>query len=328
MSARTRTYATVALAAAAGSALVIATVAFTRTSTGGGGSAHASTSSAARGQAPTLVLDLGIRTDPEARALRRANTLYARNKRAAAARIFGRYRSLEAQVGEALARWPAGSVAALDRLARAHPDSALVLLHFGLAELASGRSDAAKRAWAQALARDPDTQSALEAESLLNPNMAPGRPPFVPSFGPSAALGRLSAPEQFRRLRRDAASGVRGRLLYGVALQRLGRSLSAERQFAAAARAAPANAEAQVAAAVGRFTKANPAAAFSRLGPLSVRFPRAQSVRFHLGELLVWIRQVPRARREFRLAVKLGPSTPLGRTSQTFLAQLSKLGNS
>ena len=115
-------------------------------------------------------------------------------------------------------------------------------------------------------------------------------------------------------------------ILYGVALQRLGRSVSAERQFAAAARAAPADAEAQVAAAVGRFTKANPAAAFSRLGPLSVRFPHAQSVRFHLGELLVWIRQVPQARREFRLAVKLGPSTGLGRTSQTFLTQLSKIG--
>lgn len=328
MSARTRTYATVALTAAAGAALVIATVAFTRTSTGGGGSAHTSTNAIATGQAPTLVLDLGVRTDPEARALRRANALYTRGRRAAAARIFGRYRSLEAQVGEALARWPAGSVSTLERLAQAHPASALVLLHFGLAELASGQTGAAKRAWGQALARDPDTQSALEAESLLNPNMAPGRPPFVPSFGPPAAIGRLSAPEQFRRLRSDAAHGVRGRLLYGVALQRLGRSLSAEHQFAAAAGAAPADAEAQVAAAVGRFTKANPAAAFSRLGPLSARFPRAQSVRFHLGELSLWIHQLSLARREFRLAVKLGPSTALGRTSQTFLTQLAKVGAS
>jgi predicted Zn-dependent protease len=85
---------------------------------------------------------------------------------------------------------------------------------------------------------------------------------------------------------------VRAKLLYGVALQRLGRRVSAQRQFDAASRLAPADAEAQVAAAVIRFDKARPSAAFSRLGPLSRRFPRAQSVRFHLGLLLLWLARV------------------------------------
>jgi tetratricopeptide (TPR) repeat protein len=326
MSARARTYATVALAAAAAAGLVVATVAFTRTSTGGGGTPHAQTTTTARGRPPTLVLDLGVRTDPEARALRRANRLYADGRRAAAGRIFARYRSAEAQVGAALAHWPAASLKRLRALAREHPASALVLLHLGLAELSSGEADAARRSWRQALARDPDTQSALEAESLLNPNIAPGRPPFVPSFATPPDIARLAAPAQFRRLRENArGGGVRARLLFGVALQRLGRSVSAEREFAIAARVAPANAEAQVAAAVGRFTKADPAAAFSRLGPLSRRFRRSQSVRFHLGELLLWIRQVPQARRQFRLAVGLGRASPLGRTSKTFLTQLENL---
>ena len=57
------------------------------------------------------------------------------------------------------------------------------------------------------------------------------------------------------------------KLLYGAALLRLGRTVSAEREFAAAAALAPHDADAQVAAAVGRFDKANPSLAFSRLGP-------------------------------------------------------------
>jgi predicted Zn-dependent protease len=150
----------------------------------------------------------------------------------------------------------------------------------------------------------------------------------VPSFATPPAIARLSAPAQFRRLRQDArGGGVRPRLLYGVALQRLGRSLSAEREFAAAARAAPKDDEAQVAAAVGRFTKADPAGAFSRLGPLSRKFPRSQSVRFHLGEMLVWIRQVAQAKREFSIAVRLDASSPLGRTSKAFLTQLARIGS-
>jgi len=86
VSARTRTYATVAVAALAAAGLVVAAVAFTRTSTGGGGSAHAQTTPSVRGRAPALVLDLGVRTDPEARALRRANRLYANGDRRAAGR--------------------------------------------------------------------------------------------------------------------------------------------------------------------------------------------------------------------------------------------------
>ena len=54
------------------------------------------------------MLDLGVRTDPEAVALRRAATLYNGGKAKQAAAIFARYRSLEAQVGAALAAWPGG----------------------------------------------------------------------------------------------------------------------------------------------------------------------------------------------------------------------------
>jgi tetratricopeptide (TPR) repeat protein len=318
---RTRTYLLVALAAAGAAALVVATVAFTRTSTDGG-SVHAQTTATASERAPALVLDLGVRTDPEAAALRRANRLYAAGKRAAAGRIFARYSSLQAQVGAALAAWPSGTLTRLEHLADRHPATAIILLHLGLARIASGRTQAARAAWRQALARDPNTQPAVQAESLLYPSYAPGRPPFVPSFSVPPAISRLSAPRQLAALARAARGGMRATLLYGSALQGLGRPVSAEREFAAAARRAPEDAEAQTAAAVGLFSKARPALAFSRLGPLASRFPRSQTVRFHLGELLVWIGVLDKARQEFRLARAAGPHTPLGKTANEFLVRL------
>jgi tetratricopeptide (TPR) repeat protein len=315
----------VGVAALGAVALVVATVAFTRTSTGH--TRETGTTSGVRGRPPPLSLDLGLRADPEASALRRANRLYAAGKRREAARVFARYDSLPAQVGAALAAWPNGSLGRLERLAREHPRSGVVLLHLGLAEVALGRSREARRTWRQALAYDPDTEYAVQAESLLVPTMAPGRPPFIPSFAPPRSLERLAAPQQLRALAQAAqGGGVRARLLYGAALQRLGRPVSAERQFAAAARSAPADPEALTAAAVGRFTKEDPAAAFSRLGPLTRRFPHAQTVRFHLGELLLWLRAVPKAKQELRLARAAGPRTTLGRTANAFLIQLSRLG--
>ena len=159
----------------------------------------------------------------------------------------------------------------------------------------------------------------MQAESLLYPAFAPGRPPFVPSFAVPASVARRSPPRQLAALARGAGGGVRGKLLYGSALQRLGRSVSAEREFAAAARVAPDNAEAQTAAAVGLFSKANPALAFSRLGPLAPRFPRSQTVRFHLGLLLIYFGDLPRARHELGLARAEGPRTRLGKRAETLL---------
>ncbi len=133
--------------------------------------------------------------------------------------------------------------------------------------------------------------------------------------------------DQLARLAQAAADGgVRARLLYGVALQRLGRPISAEREFAAAAAAAPENPEAQVAAAVGRFDKDAPQRAFSRLGPLARRFPRAPTVRFHLGLLLLWLGDVKDARVQLRRAAAEGPATPLGREAQRFLDRLAGSG--
>jgi tetratricopeptide (TPR) repeat protein len=280
--------------------------------------------------APPLALDLGVRTDPEATALRRAERLYPK-RRSAAGHIFGRYHSPAAEIGAAFSAWPGSGLATLQRLAQEHPQDSLVLLHLGYANLWAGDSEQATAAWRRAAFAQPDTMSAQRADDALHPGFPPGEPLFVPSFAPPARLARLSPPRQFERLAKDAAKqDARAKLLYGVALQRLGRRISARRQYDAAARLDPNDPEARVAAALGRFDKSKPSAAFSRLGPLTKRYPHAATVRFHLGLMLLWLaRAQPGAlaegKRQLRLAQKEQPGSPLAREAKKLLAGLENV---
>jgi tetratricopeptide (TPR) repeat protein len=278
---------------------------------------------------PPLLLDLGVRDDPEARALRRAVGSYYRGRLKEAGAIFARRRSLFAQVGVALAAWPHGTLPRLESLARAYPRSGLVRLHLGLVLAWNGRTAPARAAWRDAQRLAPDSLTAIRAEDFLHPDFPPGLPQFVPSFAMSPRLARLPAPRQLAALERRARrGGIRPRLLYCAALQRLGRERSAGRQYAAAVQADPGAAEPRVALAVVRFTKADPSRTFSRLGPLSRRFPRSQSVRFHLGLCLLWLRQVDAARHQLELARAAGRKTVLGREAERFLARLRGVANS
>jgi tetratricopeptide (TPR) repeat protein len=204
------------------------------------------------------------------------------------------------QVHEALKAWPAGTARRLRILAARYPHSALVQLELGLALALSGQQADATRAWQAAERVQPDSPSAVRAQDLRHPRSAPGLPPFVPSFARVANL-------------------VEAHLIRGTAYQQALRPVSAEREFMAAVKASPNDPEALTAAAVGLYDKDRPAAAFSRLGPLVRRFPKAQTVRFHLGLLLIYFGDVPRARRELALARAQGPGTLLGKRAETLL---------
>jgi tetratricopeptide (TPR) repeat protein len=276
---------------------------------------------------PPLLLDLGVRTDREARDLRRAEGLVADGRRDEAAAIFARYPSLESRVGLALARWPDGSLPALRRLAAEHPRSALVRLNLGFALFWSGARAQAVEQWRRAEAVEPDTLSAVRADDLLHPNAPRGRPVFVPSRPFAKRIAALPADRQLRELAAAAADGgAEDKLQYGVVLQRLGRPLSARRAYDQAAALAPNDPEALVAAAVGRYDKDDPAAAFSRLGPLAQRFPDAPTVRFHLGLLLLWMGSVDEAKQQLRRAAAIDPADPLAREAKRFLTRLADAG--
>jgi tetratricopeptide (TPR) repeat protein len=315
---RVRVFVIVALAAAAAAGATVGITLATSTSV--------PKPLALRPGAPPLVLDLGLRSDPEAQALRRAAKLYDKGKRGQAAPVFARYSSLEAKIGSALAAWPDGR----DRiasLARENPKSGFAQLELGLAEFWTGQTAQARLAWRETKKVAPDSLYGIRASDLLHPDLpVPGIPQFVPTFGPPPGLGELSAVGQVARLRADAGSGgARAKILYGVALQRLNRPVSAEAQFAAAAKDAPSDPEAQAAAAVGLFDKDNPARAFSRLGPLTTKFPHAVTVRFHLGLLLLWLGQVAQARKELRLAYADAPESALGHQAQALLLRLQNV---
>jgi tetratricopeptide (TPR) repeat protein len=280
---------------------------------------------AARGRKgnPPLLLDLGVRGDREAVDLRRAARLYDDDRPDEAARIFDRYGSVQARIGRAFARWPRGTQGRLEQLSAAYPRSGAVRLHLGLAYFWAGRDSEALDEWRAATRVQSNSVYAVRASDLLHPGQAPGLPTFVPGFETPARLSALAPAQQLAFLRRAASKrDAHAKVLYGVALQRLGHPVSAERVFAEAARIAPADPEAQAAAAVGRFRKDAPERAFSRLGPLTRRFPQAATVRFHLGLCLLWLGQLKEAKRQLVLARRAAPQSALAREANRFLSRL------
>jgi hypothetical protein len=322
VSARARIVAVVAAAALAAVAIVVGIAAFS-------GGEPAAAGPKPRAGSPPLSLQLGVRTDSEARDLRRAAALYTKGQRQAAGRVFGRHDSLEARVGALFSAWPGDSLGRLERLGGLNPKSGVVQLNLGLARLWAAKGDP-RTAWQQTLRGDPDSPYAVTAGDLLHPEYARGLPVFVPGFATPAEVLRASPPRQLEILRDGAHSGFAGeqakrwKLLYGIALQRLGHPRSAEAVYAEAARGAPTDPEALTAAAVGRFTKDEPVRAFSRLGPLTTRFPHAATVRFHLGLLLLWTGQVEEAKRQLRLARAAEPGSRIAREAARFLAATAR----
>jgi predicted Zn-dependent protease len=208
-----------------------------------------------------------------------------------------------AAVRAAYASWPHGTVERLQVLANRYPRDPVVQLNYGVALECRGYFADAQQVLERAKRVGRDTQYEIDADQLLHPNFFQGG---YPVFEPSSNDPLL----------------VRGSLL-----QRQGHQHSAERLYARAARARPGDVEAQVAAAVGRFDMDNPAASFSRLGPLTKRYPQNQLVRYYLGLLLVWIGQRDQAVAEFRKSEALGPNTQLGKQVARLLARIERGGS-
>jgi tetratricopeptide (TPR) repeat protein len=204
-------------------------------------------------------------------------------------------------VTDLLARPAIQAARALEPVAQVVPNDPVVQFNYGVVLFCAGYLNEAEQAFRAAKRGGRDTFYEMWADEILHPQF----------FAPTDGLYPLFEP-----------TGTDPLLLGGLVLQRGGHQHSAERLYARAARLHPGSAEAQVAAAVGRFDEDDLSASFSRLGPLVRRFPRSQSVRYHLGLLLAWTGQRAQATTEFRLARSLGPQSQLGREADTFLRSL------
>ena len=204
---------------------------------------------------------------------------------------------LAPQIRQAYRSWPKGSLDTMLRLGQLHPRDPVVQLYLGIALVWGGYGSDAVAPLQAAKQFGRDTSIEVQADSLLHPQYFPDAPIFTPmSDNPL--------------------------LLRGSKLQLAGHQHSAERLYALAAKRKPTNVEAQVAAAVGRFDKDNLSASFSRLGPLTKRFPKSQLVRYYLGYMLAVTGQGTQAVAQFKKTVALGPSTVLGRSAAAFLAKI------
>jgi len=277
-----------------------------------------------RAGAPPLWFEFGVRGDREAVDLSRAAVLLKKGERKPAAAIFARYHSLQAQIGSAFAAWPGHGLDELKRLVASHPGSPVALLHLGYAYYWSGRVADAVSTEERVAADFPDAPESVQAENILYPRMVPDLPPIVVMAALPSAPSRAA---QLRILARAAARpDAQAKLRYGLALWRLWRRVSAEHQLEPAANPAPGDASIRTAAAVGAFTKGNPVRAFGRLGPLTGEFPKAAVVRFHLGLLLLWTRQLAKGADQFRLAIADEPHSIYATEARQFLAALAKTG--
>jgi tetratricopeptide (TPR) repeat protein len=283
-------------------------------------------------KAPVLELSVLLGDDSEAQALRAAERAYdsgrTEDARAQFAALLRDHPdSLEAAVGAAVSAWPDGTLERLRELEASHPLSALVHLHLGLALYAEGQQDEAAAEWRKAVEVEPDSQSAVRAGDVLHPDMAPGLPSFFTTLEPPSGLTGKSPQEQLDELEAAARGGGADEwILYGTALQRVGKPISARAAFDRALELAPDRLDAKVAAAVGRFDKDDPSAAFSRLGPLARDNPDSALVRFHLGVLLLWIRDVQDARAQLEKAAATMPASLYSREAKSLLSRLEGIG--
>jgi len=205
-----------------------------------------------------------------------------------------------AEIRETFKDWPKGGIETMERLGREYPKDPVVQLYRGIALVWAGYPDEAAQALTKAKKVGRDTPWEVQADTLLHPDFIER----YPTFRPITANPLLEA---------------------GSRLQGEGKQHSALAKYKQAARRAPNDCESQVAVAVGYFDKSALNQSFSRLGPLTRKFPKCQLVRYYLGILLAWTKQ-PEAVEQFKKTVALGPSTELGKLAAQVLGGKSSGG--
>ena len=209
-----------------------------------------------------------------------------------------------AAIEQAFREWPHGSIDEFQKLGLEFPKNAIVQFYRGVALLWAGYPTDAESALELAKKLGTNTIIQGRADDLLHPNF------FEPTSGAPYPVFEPVEPNTL--------------LEQGSTLQAEGHQESAERLYARAARLDPDDAEAQVAVGVGLFDEADLTPSFSKLDSVMKRFPRSQSAHYYLGYLLAWTRRGSAAVTQFEQAVRLGPTTELGKESTRLLEGIAQ----
>jgi tetratricopeptide (TPR) repeat protein len=293
----------VGLALSAGLAAAIA-VALT---TGGGDSAAGTTSCGASSftGAPPLRIQLpdGDVKGTIAQLKAAQRQLPAGDVRIAVARAISRYSSVGA----------AATVAALRTLPSTEP---VVGLHLGLAEIWAGRCDAGFADLKRTRTLDPYGFYGTLADDALHTEQRSGYPLYIAPVGMPAG-----SVKQLRRLaaRQPNRSDVWLALAYQLQRTNHVEALADARK---ALELDPTGVSPRVAVAVLAYSKDDPSAAFAVLGPLAQQASDTSEIRFHLGELLFWLKQDTDAEAQWRQVEQDSPDSLYGRTAAALMNQL------
>ena len=257
---------------------------------------------------PPLFLDLGVRDDA-----RRATSVAPRGStRTAGSTTPPDLRALrlaEAKIGAAFAAWP--TRCRHSRRCPGQPRRCTSIV------LATTGAEPPRAPSSRRRPRCSRTPYAVRADDFPPPKFAPGPALRAERSRPAALAHRSPAASSRSAHLADEGGEAPLRLATPAARQ----PVSARRVFDDAVRLAPDDPETLTAAAVSRFDKDEPAVAFSRLGPLTRRFPRARPC-VSISACCWCGSATPRGRRAAPAGPRARPGNPLGREAKRFLDRL------
>ena len=210
-------------------------------------------------------------------------------------------------------RGAAATLADLRALPQGDP---VVSLHLGLAELWSGEQAAGVAELKRTRSLDRYGFYGTLADDALHTEQRSGYPLYIAP--PGTPAGDV---KQLRRLaaRQPNRSDVWLALAYQ--LQRTDH-VEAIADARKALELDPTGVSPRVAVAVLAYSKDDPSAAFAVLGPLTQQASDTTEIRFHLGELLYWLKQVTDAEAQWRQVEQDSPDSLYGRTAAALMDQL------
>lgn len=212
---------------------------------------------------------------------------------------------------------PEPAIAALARLHDAEPDNGLIGFAYGAALLWSGQRARGEDVLRAVRDAAPESFHGIAADNLVHPSAPPGYPPFVTAVPvPDRPLAALLAAA------RAAPADAQAQIDAGAALLAAGRRLDAADAFDAALQADPSALEAKVGRIIATYGKDHPERSFGQMGPLVRDNPSDPSPRLHLALMLLWIKDLDTARAELRQVANADPNGRLGAVAQRFLDSL------